>query len=339
VSYSLNAFSSPAVGSGRVARPGLLRSLAVVLVLLLLSIVGLIAYSRGRMSDRSVQIIVPILQEEPTALVPAAPPAQPPAPQRGLAAAPDPRLVEESVFGILPKIGADGSKASDVYARPVTPIPAAGSHQPMIAILLLRSGIGQVVTTEAALSLPPQVSFSISPYAGEIQRQVTDIRTEGHEVFVEVPTSGQSSTSIDPGPHAIDDTLPDGENRDRLHWILGRFPGAIGLISGPDTASASMSVRLLHSEADQRGLFWVPLHGVEKNEPTSVIRLDPESPPEMMDHSLKLLEDAAARTGSAIAIAEMGPVAIDRLGAWAAGLEKKGIRLVPVSAVLRLGST
>ena len=46
-----------------------------------------------------------------------------------LAAAPDPRLVEKSRTGLLPRVGADGARPADVYARPIVASGAAAARR------------------------------------------------------------------------------------------------------------------------------------------------------------------------------------------------------------------
>ena len=53
-----------------------------------------------------------------------------------------------------------------------------------------------------------------------------------------------------------------------------------------------------------------------------------------IDEALQRLEQKANKRGMAIGVAGTTPLAIDRLKNWSAGLASRGIRLVPVSALL-----
>src|SRR5690606_25596503 len=58
-----------------------------------------------------------------------------------LSPAPDRRLVEDGQFGPLPKIGADGSKPMQVYARPLAASPKLPAGAPRLAILIGGMGL------------------------------------------------------------------------------------------------------------------------------------------------------------------------------------------------------
>ena len=53
-----------------------------------------------------------------------------------------------------------------------------------------------------------------------------------------------------------------------------------------------------------------------------------------IDRELARLEALAKSKGVAVASASALPMSVDRIASWAGTLERKGIRLVPVSSVL-----
>ena len=57
-----------------------------------------------------------------------------------LAPAPDRRVVEKGPHGPLPKIGADGARPMDVYARPFVTAPTLKADAPRIASSSAASG-------------------------------------------------------------------------------------------------------------------------------------------------------------------------------------------------------
>jgi uncharacterized protein len=76
---------------------------------------------------------------------------------------PSPRLLETSRHGALPKIGPDGARPSEVYARPVK-ATAGKADSPRIAIVISGLGIGTSGTTDALAKLPGPVTFAFAPY-------------------------------------------------------------------------------------------------------------------------------------------------------------------------------
>jgi hypothetical protein len=75
-----------------------------------------------------------------------------------LAPAPDPRLVERTRYGLLPRIGPDGIRPAQIYARPAPP-----KTRPRVAILVGGLGISQSATAEAIAKLPPEVTLAFAP--------------------------------------------------------------------------------------------------------------------------------------------------------------------------------
>lgn len=75
-----------------------------------------------------------------------------------------PRLIETSRHGGIPKIGPDGAKPSEVYARPVK-VAAGKPDGPRIAIVVSGLGIGMSGTADALAKLPSPVTFAWRPTA------------------------------------------------------------------------------------------------------------------------------------------------------------------------------
>jgi polysaccharide deacetylase 2 family uncharacterized protein YibQ len=64
---------------------------------------------------------------------------------------------------------------------------------------------------------------------------------------------------------------------------------------------------------------------------TSIIDADPSRA--AIDRQLAGLEDAARHDGKALGLALAAQPVVEQVAAWAAGLEKRGLVLAPVSAV------
>jgi polysaccharide deacetylase 2 family uncharacterized protein YibQ len=65
------------------------------------------------------------------------------------------------------------------------------------------------------------------------------------------------------------------------------------------------------------------------------IVIDAVARPDAIDAELARLETLARQKGFVLASASTSPLTIDRLSRWSRDLETRGIRLVPVSAILR----
>lgn len=179
--------------------------------------------------------------------------------------APDPRLIEKSGNYMLPRIAENGDRAAEIYARPYDVARATNANRPKLSIVIYRAGIGETMTAETYLALPPAVSFAISPYASDPDRQIRDIRNHGHEVFLEVLVKADKTKREDRGPLALDPDAGNEINRDRLYKKMSRFSGYAGLLG--DVTSAikpnGSALSLMISEAKSRGLFFAGLNRTE----------------------------------------------------------------------------
>jgi polysaccharide deacetylase 2 family uncharacterized protein YibQ len=261
-----------------------------------------------------------------------------------LAPAPDPRITERSRHGSLPKIGANGERAADIYARPVGALPARATAR--VAIVIGGLGISQNTTAEAISKLPGPVSFAFAPYGAELERSVARARGEGHEVFLQMPMEPFDYPDSDPGPHTLLTSLKPAENIERLHWAMARFPGYAGIVNftgGRFTADEVALQPILH-EISQRGLMVVD----DGSSPRSLLAagagprspalkadlvLDGTARADAIDRQLQRLEEIAREKGSASASASALPLTVERIARWSRTLEQKGIALVPVSSL------
>ena len=87
----------------------------------------------------------------------------------------DPRLLENSRHGAIPKVAPDGARPAETYARPVKP-QAGRADQPRVAIVIEGLGIGANSTSEALARMPAPVTFAFAPYGTDLERWVARAR-------------------------------------------------------------------------------------------------------------------------------------------------------------------
>lgn len=259
--------------------------------------------------------------------------------------APLPAVVEDSPYGPLPKVAEDGSRPSDVYARPSNYAAVPGGP-PRVAVLVNGLGVPGAADGDIIKGLPPPVSIAYGAYGRGLQERVTKARTAGHEVFLAVPLEPENYPSNDPGPHALLTTLPPKANIKRLQWAMSRYTGYVGVTNymGAKFKSDLGSVAPVFEELKRRGLLFLAdgssdgdvtdrvATALQLDYDTADIRLDAGR----MDRQLAKLEAAAKENGSAIGVAKAAPGTVRRLADWAGSLEGKGLVLVPVSAAVRV---
>jgi len=262
-----------------------------------------------------------------------------------LAPAPDNRLIERSRYGLLPKLGPDGATPARIYARPLGPEPSA-KPAGRIALLVGGLGISQSGTADAIGRLPGPVSLAFAPYGTELERTVQRARSEGHEVFLQLPMEPFDYPDNDPGPHTLLTGPKALDNIDKLHWSLGRFTGYVGIVNflGGRLTSDESALSPILRELAGRGLMVID----DGSSPRSLLAssaaraqipalkidrvIDAVTRADAIDKELATLETLARDQGVVIAAASALPISIERINRWAQSLEAKKIALVPVSA-------
>lgn len=259
-----------------------------------------------------------------------------------LAPAPDRRLVEKSRYGLLPRIGADGARPSDVYARPLT----TKTNGPRIVLVVGGMGLSQSSTATAIATLPPSVTLAFAPYGNDLEAAAAQARDAGHEIILQLPMEPIDFPRSNPGPHTLTTTASTAENLEDLHWLLSRFTGYAGVsnfLGGKFVADDEAMAPILH-DIEARGLFYFDDGTAPRS--TAVMRaaetnltamkadivLDAVARPEAIDAALAKLESLARDKGLAIGSASGLPVSLERLARFARQAEARGLVLIPLSA-------
>ena len=180
-----------------------------------------------------------------------------PDPPIKLAAAPDSRLVERARQGNLPQIGADGARPSDVYARRApSPLTKPAGR---IAIVVVGLGISAASTADAITKLPPEVTLAFAPYGADVDKQVVRARGDGHEVMLQAPMEPFDYPENDPGPHTLTASAPPEETLNRLHFVMSRFPGYVGVMNhmGAKFTASEAALAPVLREIGSRGLLFL----------------------------------------------------------------------------------
>jgi uncharacterized protein len=264
-----------------------------------------------------------------------------------LAAAPDPRLVERGEFGPLPRIGADGARPAQVYARPAIP---ATKGRPRIALVIGGLGLNDQTTMGAITKLPGEVSLAFAPYGANLKAQAARARESGHEILLQMPMEPLDYAQNDPGPRTLTTDAGSARNLERLRWAMSRASGFVGVenfLGARFTADEAALTPVL-KEIAERGLVFVDdgssarsiasLVGASLDLPMrrADVVIDAVPEPAMIDKALQRLEALARENGSASASGSALPITIERLSHWTEGLGQRGIDLVPITSTLRL---
>jgi polysaccharide deacetylase 2 family uncharacterized protein YibQ len=248
----------------------------------------------------------------------------------------------------LPKIGPDGARPADVYARPAGTLPGGARPAARIAVLMTGLGISQSSTATAIAKLPAPVTLAFAPYGSDLERHAAQARSSGHEVMLQVPMEPFDYPDNDPGPQTLLTTLTPEQNLDRLYWHLSRFQGYAGIanfMGARFTASDSVMQPVIR-EAAKRGLGYLD----DGSSPRSIalaqataqsmpfakadFTIDAVPTSVEIDRVLVKLETLARERGLAVGVASALPISIERLAAWTKTLESRGILLVPLTTAM-----
>jgi polysaccharide deacetylase 2 family uncharacterized protein YibQ len=258
----------------------------------------------------------------------------------------DPKLVENGRYGPLPKIAADGTRPLDAYAAPAA--LAADRRAARIAIVIGGLGISTAATGEAIAKLPQSVTLGFAPYGNDLAKLVARARGTGHEVVLQLPMEPFDYPDNDPGPQTLLSSASNEQNTDRLHWLMSRIQGYVGVMNymGARFTSAEKALSPVLRDVGQRGLLYLD----DGSSPRSVaaqtadatktpflkadLVLDTSPSWGDIDSALAKLEVIAAAKGFAIGTATALPVSVERIARWAKAAEARGIKVVPLSAIL-----
>jgi polysaccharide deacetylase 2 family uncharacterized protein YibQ len=258
---------------------------------------------------------------------------------------PEVKVSERSRHGMLPRIAADGTRPLDVFAALGARDESKG---PRVAIVVGGLGISANATGEAIDRLAPAITLAFAPYGADLTRDVARARGAGHEIVLQVPMEPLDYPNNDPGPHALMAALPADQNMDRLQWFMSRFQGYVGVTNymGARFAAAESALLPVLQDVGKRGLLYLDdgtaqqslASGVAARAKTPFLQadmvLDRESGWAEIDAALARLEALARERGVAIATASALPVSIERITRWMSEAEARGIRVVPLSALV-----
>ena len=255
----------------------------------------------------------------------------------------DPALLESTNQGPLPRIGDDGRKPVQVYAAPAP----TDRNKPRIALIVTDMGMMARNTRRAIAEMPPEVTFAFSPYAPNLIEWGEEARRNGHEVLLMIPMEPENYPQNDPGPLSLLTSYSTKENVGMLRASLGTLTGYVGIINhmGSRFTAAADSLRPVLDELQSRGLMIVDSRASQFSRAVNMARaiglpsaynnryVDDNLSADAIAAELTELENYARATGSAVGVAHNYPVTINAVDRWAAGLEARGIVLVPVTSI------
>lgn len=257
---------------------------------------------------------------------------------------PDPALLESSRHGPLPRVGPDGRTAIRAYGRAFD----RRDTRPRLGVIVADVGMNATQTEEAIRRLPPAVALAISPYAARPGQAAERARARGMETLIAIPMEPAGYPLNSPGERALLTGQGMAENLDTLAWVLSRAQGYVGAIGavggmrGERFAAMPEALGAVQEALRLRGLLYVdprpgaPAPARAWGRGVDVVLDEPAGTRGEIERRLAELEALARERGAALGLAGAAtPVVVERIAAWAAGLEQRGLVLAPVSAMIR----
>jgi len=259
------------------------------------------------------------------------------APSDPLPAAPLAGVVQPGPLGPLPTIAPDGRTPFSAYAR-----PWKSNGKPKVALIVGGLGLNAAATRAAIERLPAEVTLSFVPYSEGLQGWIDLARANGHEVLLEIPMEPVDYPDNDPGPYTLlSNSNPQEINR-RMEWLLSRAAGYIGVTNylGDRFVTSDAGMNAFTAQLKSRGLAFFD-DGSARTRTGAWARasaatvVDEQTTPEAIVAQFNALEAAAKSHGSALGTGFAYPVTVDIALRWAAGVNARGLQLVPASAVAK----
>jgi len=211
-------------------------------------------------------------------------------------------------------------------------------------LVLMDVGMQATLLNTAMRKLPGSVGLAYSPYTPNLDQALATARQNGHETLLMVPADGQDTSSYDPGPGALRNSLSADENIQRLHLMMGRAFGYVGVLMDPRGAvlsSASLTDKLI-TDLRGRGLELLATNDAFIEQALNkkalaapiMVQLDRALDSAAIDAAFAEAEQRARETGHAITVTALYPYMLDKLDQWLPTLADKGIVIAPVSAAV-----
>ncbi len=256
---------------------------------------------------------------------------------------PDRDLIEDSEFGPLPVRAADGRRPMDVYAR-----AWSGARGARIAIVLGGMAISQTGTQSAIDRLPAEVTLAFSPQGNSIGRWMQAARQKGHEIVMQIPLEPFDFPAVNPGRNTLTVAASAEENIDHLRWALGRTTNYTGVMNfmGARFSTEAAAMQPVMAELGKRGLLYLD-DGSSARTLALDLALKNAVPFAAGDATIDLsrdrgailaklgqLEATARAKGFAVGTGSAFDETVDAVTSWVGEAKKRGIEIVPISAVV-----
>ncbi len=236
--------------------------------------------------------------------------------------------------------------ANDINMPPPSP------GQGYITIIMTDIGMSEADTGRAMEDLPQDMTLAFSPYSPNLGDWLKKAKDANRETLILIPMEPVTYPKDDPGPQALLTRQSDADNSRRLDWVLRQAGGSVGAMNYMGSsllADEKNLTSVLNALYKRSALFVENPQGSESlaevvAERTSTpylqadISIDKSAAELDVQQQLLNLENLAKKRGYAVGIAQPYPVTFGILKSWAATLDRRGIKLVPLVSLWKAKS-
>jgi polysaccharide deacetylase 2 family uncharacterized protein YibQ len=255
---------------------------------------------------------------------------------------PEKALIEDSASGPLPIRAADGRRPFDVYAR-----AWSGARGARVAIVIGGLGLSQTGTQTAIGNLPPEITLGFAPQGNSLGRWMQAARRKGHEIVMQVPLEPFDFPNVNPGRNTLTVEAGAEEILKNLRWTLSRTTNYTAVMNymGARFSTSPEAMGVMMAELGKRGIGYVddgssarslaPETALKNGVPFAAgdAIIDGVQDRGAILDKLDELERTARAKGFAIGTGNAFDVTIDAVASWVSEARKRGIEIVPISAV------
>ena len=287
-----------------------------------------------------------IAMRSAVAVVPDAPTV--PLEEEQMAALPAEPEIEVTVLPEQILAPAAGPAGTPAWQRFAALADDGAASAPMVALVIDDLGLNGP-GTRRTIALPAPLTLAFMTYAPNLERVTAAARQRGHELIVHQPMEPIDDHE-NPGPKALLAGMDRDAIMERLTWGLSRFEGYVGLNNhmGSKFTSYGPGMAVVLAELRRRGLLFLDsMTSATTVGGATARKLDvPYVERDVfLDNKhedvgsiwrqLKLLEQVARRQGYAVGIGHPHRATLDALERWIPEARAAGLRLAPISAVVR----
>lgn len=229
------------------------------------------------------------------------------------------------------------------YKRPFTAV----AGRPLLSIVIADYGLSSTLSDESLKTLPPNVSFALTPYAEDALGWANKARADGHEIWLTLPM--QTATASDEsGPGALSLKASLQQNQDNLLTTLGAAIGYAGLVSqrGHAFTGDDIDMAPVLKQIFGRGLGFAESNpdyhfgekfGADSGAPyvKGNVWIGDDLRGASIDRSLQEAEVIASKQGSVVVFVRPYPVVLKKVALWAQEAQERGLQLAPLSALAK----